>query len=321
VKVLVAGATGVLGRAVVPVLQEAGHEVTGLAGSPRRLDDVPTRVVVADLLDRAATASALDRAAPDAVVHLGTAIPARPEPRRFERQMDTTNRLRREGTFNLVEAAGSARLVLQGTALYYRPGSSTPAHEQRPFWTDGPTPLRPAVRAMLDAERQVRLAGGAVLRFGHLYGPGTHLGSGGRLTELVRSGRFPIVGDGGSVFSFIHVDDAASAVRAALETGASGAYNIVDDEPAPVRDWLVHLARTLGAPAPRRVPVGIARLLTGRWSVATLTSLTGASNDLARSDLGWEPSRPTWRVGFAELAAEPSVPAPTQPIEDRRRSA
>lgn len=302
-RVLVAGATGVIGRQLVPLLTQVGHEVIALSRSGRARSLPGVQEVAADALDRTALTSAVRRVAPDAVVHLLTAIPHQLDPRRFAVQMAATNRLRTEATANLVAAAGDVRLVSQGLAYAYRPAGGSPADEDRPLWTDGPKPFRPAARALVDLERMTAEVGGVVLRFGHLYGPGTAFAPDGSFTAQVRAGKVPIVGDGGSVFSFTHTHDAATAIVAALEKPVTGALNIVDDDPAPMREWLPEVARVLGTRAPKRVPTVLARLGVGAWGVAYMTGLVGADNRRARRLLDWRPGHPSWRTGLlGELA-------------------
>jgi nucleoside-diphosphate-sugar epimerase len=306
VRVLVAGATGVLGRQIVPLLVSAGHEVVGVARSrPTGPVTGPVRMVAVDALDRAAVAAVVREAAPDAVVNVLTAIPAEIDPRRMARQFELTNRLRTEGTRALLEASaavGVRRVVSEGLAYGYDPGPGL-ADEDQPLWRDAPAQFAPVARALGELERRTRDAGGLVLRFGHLYGPGTIYAPDGSLVQRVRAHKMPVVGRGTATFSFIHSYDAAVAVLAALHTDVTGALNIVDDDPAPVSEWLPGLASLLGAPAPGRVPAVLARLAVGGWGVAFMTRLRGADNSRARRSLDWEPRHPSWRDGFrAELS-------------------
>jgi nucleoside-diphosphate-sugar epimerase len=299
-RVLVAGATGVIGRRLVPLLTAIGHDVTALARSPG------TGVVAADALDRAALDRAVRATAPDAVVNLLTAIPRDPNPRRLARDFALTNRLRTEGTRNLLDAAaaaGARRVVCAGLAYAYQPADDL-ADEDAPLWTEHPPrQLGPVVAALVELERRTAAARGLVLRFGHLYGPGTAYADDGAVTARVRAGTMPLVGGGNAVFSFTHADDAASAIAASLEKDhVTGALNVVDDQPAAVHVWLPALARMLGAPAPRRVPAALARLLIGGWGVAYLNELRGADNARARLRLDWRPRYASWAEGFAELA-------------------
>ncbi|NMO91554.1 NAD(P)-dependent oxidoreductase [Actinomycetospora sp. TBRC 11914] len=314
-RVLVAGATGVIGRAVVPLLTAVGHDVTALSrrGDPRGvLAGTGARVVAADALDRVALRSAVLAAGPDAVVNLMTAIPGELRPRRFARDFATTNRLRREGTRHLLGAAqdvGARRVVAEGLAFAYDPDGTGPAVEDDPFWADPPRSFRPALEALEELEQRTRAMNGTVLRFGHLYGPGTPYAADGSTVAAVRAGKMPLVRDGRAVFSFTHVDDAASAVVATLDRRRPpGVLNIVDDDPAPVSEWVPELARLLDAPAPSVVPSWLVSLAAGAMGRAFMTQLRGADNARARLDLDWRPRFPSWREGFAaELAGRRSV--------------
>jgi nucleoside-diphosphate-sugar epimerase len=314
-RVLVAGATGVIGRATVPLLSAVGHDVTALSrrGDPCGvLDGTGATVVVADALDPTALRGAVLAAAPEAVVNLMTAIPGELRPRRFARDFETTNRLRREATRYLLEAAdevGARRIVAEGLAFAYDPDGTGPADEDDPFWQTPPRAFRPALAALEELEQRTRGAGGTVLRFGHLYGPGTVYAAGGSTAAAVRAGRMPLVRGGRSVFSFTHVDDAASAVVATLDRRRPpGVLNIVDDDPAPVSQWVPELARLLDAPAPPVVPAWLVSLSAGAMGRAFMTKLRGADNSRARLDLDWRPRHRSWRQGFAaELAGQRSV--------------
>ncbi|WP_067815765.1 NAD-dependent epimerase/dehydratase family protein [Actinomadura kijaniata] len=303
-RVLVAGATGVVGRRLVPLLTATGHEVVALSRRPRPAEGA--RTVAADALDRAALAAAVREAAPDAVVHLLTAIPAKLNPRRMERDFALTDRLRTEGTRNLLDAAreaGATRIITQGLAFAYEPGE-TPANEDTPFWSDPPRQWAASLAALRTLEKLTADADGLVLRFGHLYGPGTAFARDGWTTGQIRGRRMPIVGGGGATFSFLHTHDAATAIVSALTRPVTGALNIVDDEPAEVREWLPELARLLGAPRPRTVPAPVARLVAGGWGVAYMTRLRGADNARARMRLNWRPRHTSWREGFAAELGE-----------------
>jgi nucleoside-diphosphate-sugar epimerase len=302
-RVLVAGATGAIGRQLVPVLTSAGHEVIGLA---KRDPGLPAgsrvRMVLADALDGPAVAAAVRQANPDAVVNMLTAIPARINPRRMAREFGLTNRLRTEGTHHVLSAAaatGVRRIIAQGLAYAYDPAGRGPADEDQPLWRRPPAQFAPVLRALTELEQRTRDAGGLVLRLGHLYGPGTIYAPGGSFVEQVRAGKVPLVGGGRSVFSFTHTDDVATAVLAALDSDATGVLNVVDDDPATVATWLPVLAGMLAAPQPRRVPSALARLAVGGWGVAFMTQLRGADNGRARRTLNWRPRHRSWRDGFA----------------------
>ncbi|MFD9790006.1 NAD-dependent epimerase/dehydratase family protein [Streptomyces sp. NPDC059070] len=303
-RVLVAGATGVIGRALVPLLTSVGHEVTGLSRSADRaaaLARAGATSVVADALDPGALDRAVREAAPDAVVHLLTAIPAELNPRTMPRQFALTDRLRTEGTRNLIaaaRAAGASRIIAQSVAFAYDPDGEGLANEDTPLWHNPPKQFRHALAAVRELEARTGDAGGLVLRFGHLYGPGSAFDTDGQFVRQIEAGRMPLVGGGPATFSFTHAQDAASAVAAALDKDVTGVLNIVDGDPARVSVWLPELARLLGAPAPKRLPTFLARLAVGGWGTAYLTRLRGADNARARLSLDWRPRHTSWRTGF-----------------------
>jgi nucleoside-diphosphate-sugar epimerase len=288
--------------------------VIGLARSVdagTALEKLGVDVVHADALDHAAMRRAVRVAAPDAVVHLLTRIPARIDPKRMARDFAQTNRLRTEGTLNLVDAAhqaGAKRVIAQGLAYAYEPTRPGLATEDEPLWRRPPKQFGPVLAALRELERLTDQAGGMVLRLGHLYGPGTMYAPDGAFVRLVRAGRAPIVGHGTGTFSFTHADDAAGAIMAALDSTAGGVLNVVDDEPVQVREWLPVVAQLLNAPRPFRVPEALARLAIGSWGVAYMTRLRGADNTAAKRVLHWSPRYPSWHRGFeAELAPDRSV--------------
>ena len=296
-RILLAGATGVIGRQAIPVLAAAGHQVTGLARTPARLPDA--EVVAADALDPAAVQGAVQAANPEVIVHMLTAIPDPVDPRHLARDMAPTNRLRTQGTANLIRAAAGARVIAQGVAYAYDPAGSPVKEEDAPLWHHPPAQFAPTVAAAVEQERRVSAAGGLVLRLGHLYGPGSSLAPDGGLGRMLRAGRLPVIGDGAALFSFIHAHDVATAILAAVEhPAARGALNVVDDQPTLVHDWLPAMAAMLGAPAPRHVPAWLGRLLVGRWGVAYMTGLAGAANARARHQLDWKPTYSSWRDGL-----------------------
>jgi nucleoside-diphosphate-sugar epimerase len=306
VRVFLAGATGVIGQRLVPLLTGAGHEVTGMTRSPAKVDALRAlgaEAVVADALDAGAVSEAVGAARPDAVIHQLTALPQRIDPRKMERDFELNDRLRSEGTRILVqaaEAAGAGRVLAQSVAFAYAPGPAGTVHgEGDPLYLDAPEPFRRSVLALRDLETAVQEAGGVVLRYGYFYGPGSAFSRTGSIAEDLARRRMPIVGGGGGVWSFVHVDDAARATMAALEREAPGVYNIVDDEPAPVAQWLRVLAAALGAPRPMRVPAWVARLLAGTYGVEIMTRAQGASNQRAKRELGFVPEHPSWREGFS----------------------
>jgi nucleoside-diphosphate-sugar epimerase len=314
VKVFVAGASGALGRRLVPDLVGAGHTVTGMTRSPDKADAIRSagaRPAVADALDERAVIAAVQEAEPEVVVHELTAIPPRLDLRHIDREFELTNRLRREGTDHLLaaaRAAGARRLVAQsfGGWPYAREGGAVKG-EDDPLDPDPPPALFDTLEAIRYLEATVRGAQGiegVVLRYGPFYGPGTSIGAGGSMLDEVRRRRIPVVGRGTGVWSFLHIDDAAQATRRAIERGAPGVYNVTDDEPARVSEWLPALATAIGAKPPRRVPGWIARLVVGPHGVAMMTEARGASNAKARRELGFEPRWPSWRDGFQRGLAD-----------------
>jgi nucleoside-diphosphate-sugar epimerase len=297
-----------VGTPLVRQLIEAGHEVTGMTRTPEKADELRAagaEAAVADALDADAVRSALVAAQPEVIVNELTEIPERFDPKA---RLESTDRIRVEGTRNLLaaaEPAGARRMVAQSIAFLYAPeGDVLKDEEARPF-TDAPAGFKNSVAALLEMEDMVTRAPdleGVVLRYGYFYGPGTHYAPGASLAEEVERRRFPIVGRGTGVFSFIHVDDAAAATVAAVERGRPGVYNVVDDDPAPMREWVPAYAESLGARPPRRVPKLLARLLAGPFVATMGTELRGASNAKAKRELGWEPRWPSWREGFREAA-------------------
>jgi nucleoside-diphosphate-sugar epimerase len=260
--------------------------------------------VVADALDPDQVAQAVGRARPDVIVHQLTAIGS-VDPRHFDRDFAPTNRLRTEGTDHLLsagQAVGVRRFVAQSNALWYVRTGGPVKSEEDPLDTNPPREARTALAALRHLEQAVLGADwteGIVLRYGGFYGPGTNMAPGGELSEMIRKRRFPLVGDGGGVWSFIHIADAAEATLAAVEHGTRGVYNIVDDDPAPVAEWLPALAQTLGAKRPVRVPRFIGRLFAGEAGVVMMTDARGASNAKAKRELAWRPAHPSWRQGLA----------------------
>jgi nucleoside-diphosphate-sugar epimerase len=307
-RIFVAGATGALGRRLVPLLVGNGHQVTGMtrtAAKAAGLRAAGAEPVVADALDREAVDRAVAAARPEVVVHQLTDLAATTNMRRFDREFAGTNRLRTEGTDHLVaaaRAAGARRLVAQSFAgwPFARVGGPVKT-EDDPLDPDPPAALRHTLDAIRHLEAAVLGAEGlegVVLRYGGFYGPGTSASEGGFMVDDLRRRRFPMVGAGTGVWSFVHIDDAASATVAAVERGAPGIYQIVDDDPAPVSAWLPALAAATGAPPPRRVPAWLARLLGGEHGVVLMTQVRGASNAKARRELAWRPAYPSWRQGF-----------------------
>jgi nucleoside-diphosphate-sugar epimerase len=307
-RVFVAGASGAVGRPLLPKLVAAGHEVTGMTRSESKTEDMRragARAVVADVFNVDALRAAMEEARPEVIVHELTALPDRVDFRK-EDTYAATNRVRTEGTRNLMDAAlvaGARRLVCQSIAFAYRMDGDGLKTEDDPLLSEAGGAFGSGVSALREMEAMVLgtdgLAG-LVLRYGFFYGPGTYYAADGTTTDDVRRRRMPIVGKGSGVFSFIHVDDAADATVAAVERGAPGVYNVTDDEPAPMREWVPVFAQAAGAKPPRRVPVWLARFVAGKDVSNFAVELRGASNEKAKRELGWEPAHTTWRSGFAE---------------------
>jgi 2-alkyl-3-oxoalkanoate reductase len=317
VRIFVAGASGAIGRRLVPKLVAAGHEVTGMTRSEERaagLREAGAATVVCDIYDRERVVGAVAETGAEAVVHELTALPDRLDYRKPD-LFAAHNRLRTEGTQILIDAAhaaGSRRLVAQSIAFGYAPEGDRVKSEDEPLATELPGGLGEVVRAVAELERQVLSAEsveGVVLRYGFFYGPGTDYAADGSYARRVRKRRYPVVGHGHGLFSFVHVDDAADATVAAIERGAPGVYNVVDDDPAPMRHWLPIYAEALGAAPPRRVPRWVARLAAGKAAIDYATTMRGAWNEKAKRELGWHPAHPTWRRGFAESLGAGDVSA------------
>jgi nucleoside-diphosphate-sugar epimerase len=310
-KVFVAGATGALGKQLVPLLVANGHDVVGMTRTEAKRDQlrsVGAQPVVADALDADAVGRAVGEAEPDVIVHQLTAIPPKIDMRRFDREFALTNRLRTEGTDHLLsagKAVGVKRFVAQSNAgLYARTGGPVKG-EDAPLDHDPPTAMQQGLAAIHHLEEAVTGASwteGLVLRYGWFYGPGTSIALDplGSQVELLRKRQLPILGAGTGIWSFIHIADAAIATVAAVEGGPAGIYNVVDDEPAPVSEWVPVLAAAVGAKRPLRVPRWLGRLAAGEWAVVAMTEIRGSSNDKAKRELGWRLRYPSWRQGFGE---------------------
>jgi len=308
----VAGATGVLGTRLVPRLVEAGHDVVGMTRTPSKQDALRAmgaRPAVADALDPDAVARVVAEAEPEVIVHQLTALSGAVDMRHPDRGLAATNRLRVEGTDHLLaagRAVGARRIVAQSYAGWPFARTGGPVkREDDPLDPDPPTQTRASLAAIRHLERAVTgidWGEGLVLRYGAFYGPGTSVSRDpeAELAAPVRARKFPVVGRGGGVWSFIHIEDAATATLAAVERGAPGVYQVVDDEPAPVRVWLPALAGALGAKPPRRVPRWLGRLMAGEALTVMMTEARGAANDKAKRELRWRLRYPSWRLGFPE---------------------
>jgi nucleoside-diphosphate-sugar epimerase len=309
-RVFLAGATGVLGRRLVPQLLAAGHDVVATTRTPAKVDQLArlgAQPVVVDGLDGAAVEEAVVSSEPQAIVHQMTALEGLSSLRNFDKTFAVTNTLRTQGLDHLLaaaRAAGVRRVVAQSFTGWTNARTGTgPATEAEDLEPNPPTRQRESLAALAYLERAVTAVGGVALRYGMFYGPGASES----MTELVRRRRMPLVGDAGGVWSWCHLDDAASATVAALERG-SGVYNIVDDEPAPVAQWLPYLADAVGAKPPRHLPVWLARPMAGEVVVSMLTQIRGSSNAKAKSELGWTPSWYSWREGFRHGLADTATP-------------
>lgn len=312
-RVFVAGATGAIGRPLVGRLLADRHEVLGTTRTQARaaaLRAAGAEAVVLDALDAPALREAVLAARPDVVVNQLTDLSAPLDPRRYGRWLAPTQRLRREATATLLDAArtaGARRIVVQSVSFVTAAAGPPVLDEDAPLLDDAPE-LTAGIAEMEAAVTGAEGIEGLVLRYGYFYGPGTSFAPGGQHAELVRRRRLPVIGSGEGRWSFVHVDDAAEATVLALAPGGpTGVLNVVDDEPAPMREWLPGLAQALGAPPPRTVPVWLARLAAGPFVVHGATTMRGASNARAREALGWRPAHPSWREGFPERS---SVHAP-----------
>ena len=310
-KIFLAGATGALGRQLLPRLVERGHEVTGMTRSESKqplVRELGGRPVVVDALDPRSVTEAVVRNEPEVIVHQLTAIPQAPDMRHFARDFAQTNRLRTEGTDHLLtagRAAGVRRFVAQSyaPAIFARVGGPVKV-EDDPLDDSPPDQMRATVDAVRHLESAVTGATwteGVVLRYGAFYGPGTNfsLGPEDAMVEAIRKRQLPLVGRAGGVWSFIHIEDAAEATINAIEGRGRGIYNVVDDEPAAVADWLPVAAKAVEAPAPRRVPRWLGRLFAGEAATVMMTEARGASNAKAKRELAWTPRHASWREGFA----------------------
>ena len=320
-----------MGRALVPLLVRAGHDVVGMVQRPRSVEVVHAlgaepRTV--DALDAAAVLRCFRETRPQVVIHQLTAIPAALDVRHFDRDFALTNLLRTEGTRNLLAAAvdvGATHFLAQSFAGWTygrsrngsnkKPEATKPGaklkNEEDPLDPNPPAKLRSTLDAQKTLERAVlsesRITG-TVLRYGPFYGPHTSIAKDGSVVQAVRRRKLPLVGDGAGVWSFVHIEDAASATAAAVASGRGGVYNVVDDEPAPVSEWLSFLAHCAHAQPPRQVSAWMARLLVGEHVVAMMNEIRGVSNAKIKRELGWTPRWPSWRDGFRDVLKNASLP-------------
>jgi 2-alkyl-3-oxoalkanoate reductase len=325
-KVFLAGGGGAVGKRLIPKLIAAGHDVTASTRSTAKTGEMAAlgaTPVLLDALDRSAVMRTVMRAEPEVVIHQLTALAGATDFKHFDREFELTNRLRTEGIDYLLEAAKAAgvrRLIAQsyGNWNYARTGDRLKTE------TDALDPAPPknqqrslaAIRYLESAVLGAAPVEGVVLRYGNFYGPGTSLSADGEVTQLVRKRRLPIIGQGTGIWSFIHIDDVASAALAAIDHGAAGVYNIADDEPAPVSRWLPELANAIGAKPPRHVPVWLGKLAAGEVGVSMMTQIRGTSNAKAKRELGWTPTYPTYREGFHNGLSDRAAASPG-PISSR----
>ncbi len=312
-RVFVAGATGAVGSRLIQLLVSAGHSVVGTTRTPDKAEAIRRAgadVAVLDALDGAAVREAVISAKPDVIVHEMTALSGASDLRRFDSVFALTNRLRTEGLDHLLVAAkqaGTPRVIAQsfGGWPFARTGGPVKT-EKDPLDQEPPKQLRRTLDAIRYLENRTTNAfegEGLVLRYGAFYGPGTGMLDRSMIDQLRRR-RVPLIGEANGWWSFLHIDDAAAATAIAVEHGAAGIYNIVDDEPAPVREWLPALAALLGAKPPLRVPKWLARLIAGEHIVTMMTETRAGSNAKAKRDLSWRPAHASWRQGFAEVLAQ-----------------
>jgi nucleoside-diphosphate-sugar epimerase len=300
--ILIAGATGAAGRALIPVLIENGHTVTGTTRSEAKTGELRAlgaNAEIMDGLDAASVKAAVQATRPDVIVHQMTALTGI-ETMNIDKAFRITNRLRTEGTEHLIAAAPGTLLIAQSFAGWPSARTGGPVKtEADPLDPEPPKGIRETHAAIRRLEELTTAAGGIVLRYGGFYGPGTGMAPGGEQVEMIRKRKFPLVGNGNGLWSFLNIEDLATATLAAIESGRPGEiYNIVDDEPAPIREWLPYLAGTLGAKPPRHVPAWLVRLLASPAAVMMMTDSRGASNAKAKAELGWAPRHPSWREGF-----------------------
>ena len=325
-RIFLAGGSGAIGRRLIPMLCEAGHEVTATTRSGGKLDTLRAlgaRPVLLEALDREAVHKAVIASKPEVVMHQMTDLANLKDFRHLERDVAATNRLRTEGTQTLLDAAkaaGAKRFIAQGNILWsnQRTGSRVKTEED-PLDDHPLRPMKAALDAMRELERTVSTARGMigiVLRYGSFYGPGTSIAPGGDVLEAVRARKIPIIGSGAGVWSWVHIDDAARATVLAINARRAGVYNIVDDEPAEVSAWLPDLAAAIRAKPPRHIPAWLGRLFVGEAGLCMMTQIRGSSNAKAKATFGWRPQYQSWRTGFREglVVSEQVVPPSLQTL-------
>ncbi|MBA3330601.1 MAG: NAD(P)-dependent oxidoreductase [Actinobacteria bacterium] len=328
-RVFIAGASGAIGRRLVPLLTASGHEVIGTTRNTDKavaLRQLGVEPVVMDGLDRDAVLQAVADAVPDVVIQEQTALSGKMNMRKFDQSFAATNKLRTDGTEYLLEAAveaGALRFLAQSYTGWPNAREGGPIKtEDDPLDATPPKAMRETLEAIRQQERLVieaKTVEGLALRYGTLYAPGTAMVKGREYVEAIRKRRFPIIGDGDGIWSFVHIDDAAQATALAATQGGRGAYNLVDDEPAPVSVWLPYLADAIGAKPPMRVPLFVGRLAAGEVGVSMLTQIRGSANGKAKHTFGWQLRYPSWREGFVHgLDDEPLLLPPRNLSEVKR---
>lgn len=309
-RILVAGGTGAVGRRLVPLLISQRHQVFVITRSLERVSALcaaGAAAAVCDVYDRRRLLALVRESRAEAVIHQLTDLPRSMDPRKLAATYDRNNRVRREGTRNLLDAAaaaGARRFVVQSMGSWYRPAGGPVKTEADPLWTDAPEPIGAGVRTAIEMEKAVlrEVPVGVVLRYGGFYGPGTWYAADADVAGRMRKRAFPIIGRGDGIMSFIHVDDAASAAVAALAARTPATYNVTDDHPAPAREWMPAFAQAVGAPRPFRMPALLAGTALGGALTEWLTTMRGTSNAKIKAELGWRPAYPSWREGFRHLA-------------------
>jgi nucleoside-diphosphate-sugar epimerase len=308
VRVLVAGATGAIGSRLLPQLVAAGYEVIGMTRSrdkARAIRAAGGMPVICDVFEAARVHQVIAESRPEAIIDELTDLPHEMDLGGLAKAYEANNRVRKEGTKNLVAAAlaaGVRRFVVQSMAMWYAPGGQTPKTESDELYLKAPEPVGSAVRALKYMEELVLNSGleGIVLRYGAFYGPGSWNGTNGSTYRQVLKRHYPLIGEGSGFYSFIQIDDAAAATVAALERAKPGIYNVADDDPVPARDWLPAYAQAIGARPPRRVPMWLAGLLAGRGLVNWESTIPAVSSRKIQQELGWKPRYRSWRCGFVE---------------------
>jgi 2-alkyl-3-oxoalkanoate reductase len=319
VKIFIAGATGAIGKRLVPLLIAAGHRVMGSTRTQGKFDAIRAlgaEAVVLDGIDQPGINATIESFRPDVVVHQMTSLSSLKSLKHFDEDFEQTNRLRTLGTEYLLAAArsvGAKKFIAQSYAGW--PNDRTGPRvqtEAAPYETNPPASMRKSLQAIVTLESFVRNASGITaiaLRYGSFYGPGTSLGADGEVTKLVRHRKFPVVGTGAGIWSFLHIEDAAQATKLAIDRAPAGVYNVVDDEPAEASQWLPYLADCLGAKSPRHIPAWLAKFAIGEAGVLFMTEMRGASNAKAKREFGWQLIYASWREGFRGGLSDPLRPA------------